>query len=132
MAYGYRAPKQWFRCPSEDCKEPLHENEYCLKCGLESIEMGQLDNNSIVSEVRIKFINQQAGLIGFASVVINGFLKLNSIGIHEKLSGDGYRLTYPQKGDKTVFFPIKRSLSDAIEKAIFNELSNLTCQDNNL
>ena len=83
----------------------------------------------IISEVRIFFIKPKDGLIGFASLVLEDRLFLGSIGIHKKLNGTGYRLTYPEKqrgnGSQTVFHPIRRDLSQAIEKAILTELKNV-------
>ena len=50
-----------------------------------------------ISEVNIILIKPRNGLIGFASLVVNDALYLGSIGIHQKLNGNGYRLTYPTK-----------------------------------
>ena len=75
-----------------------------------------------ISEVQIIPIKPNNGLVGFASVVINDNLYLGSIGIHKRLDGTGYRITYPTKkvGDKNIniFHPITRELGLEIEIAI--------------
>lgn len=81
-----------------------------------------------VSEVKIIFITPQNGLLGFASVLIDDKLRLNSIAIFRKLNGEGYRLTYPTKSSKEnnyIFHPITKDLALGIEEAIFTEISNL-------
>ncbi len=82
-----------------------------------------------ISEVNIILIKPRNGLIGFASLVINEALYLGSIGIHQKLNGNGYRLTYPTKKTGTnnmdIFHPINREAGKAIETAIFNKLNDV-------
>lgn len=54
-------------------------------------------------------------------------LLLNSIGIHRKKDGSGYRLTYPSRSgyssDNSVFHPITLDLSKEIEKQVFKKVS---------
>jgi len=82
-----------------------------------------------ISEVNITIIKPRNGLIGFASLVVNDALYLGSIGIHQKLDGSGYRLTYPTKKSGTqnmdIFHPIDRTTGKAIETAIFNKLNDV-------
>jgi len=82
-----------------------------------------------ISEVNIQFIKPSNGLVGFASFVIDDAFFISSIGIHEKLNGQGYRLTYPTKksnlNSRPIFHPINRETSDLIETAIFNKLNNV-------
>ena len=82
-----------------------------------------------ISEVNIILIKPRNGLIGFASLVINDALYLGSIGIHQKLNGNGYRLTYPTKktgaNNMDIFHPINREAGKAIETAIFNKLNDV-------
>lgn len=63
-----------------------------------------------VSEVQITLIKPKDGLIGFASFVLNEGLYLSSVGIHRKLDGSGYRLTYPTRkageAKTSLFHPI--------------------------
>jgi hypothetical protein len=76
----------------------------------------------IVSEVNIIPVKPEAGLIGFASCVVNGQLYLGSLGIHKRLDGSGYRITYPTKriGKHEVNFynPITKHAGCVIEKAV--------------
>ena len=82
-----------------------------------------------ISEVNIILIKPRNGLIGFASLVINDALYLGSIGIHQKLNGNGYRLTYPTKktgrSNMDIFYPINREAGKAIEDAILNKLNDV-------
>ncbi len=78
-----------------------------------------------INEVQIDFIKSNNGLIAFASLVINGDVYLSSIGIHKKLDGPGYRLTYPSKGTHSVFYPINRMAGQEIEEAIFKKLKEV-------
>ncbi|HBC0467222.1 TPA: septation protein SpoVG family protein [Legionella pneumophila subsp. fraseri] len=78
-----------------------------------------------ISEVHIEFIKPRDGLIGFASFVIEDSIYISSIAIHKKLNGDGYRLTYPSKGNFTICHPINKKASQEIEAAIFSQLKNV-------
>lgn len=85
--------------------------------------------NISISEVQINLIKPYDGLIGFASLVINGQLFIGSIGIHKKLSSDGYRLTYPNKkigsAFQDIFHPINRETGLAIETAVLGKLKDV-------
>ena len=78
-----------------------------------------------ISEVQIDFIKPRDGLIGFASFVIDENIYISSVAIHTKLNGDGYRLTYPSKGNFTICHPINKKASYEIEAAIFTKLKNV-------
>lgn len=82
-----------------------------------------------ISEVNIQFIKPDDGLVAFASVVLDESLYLGSIGIHERLDGAGYRLTYPTKKSGVrqfhLFHPINKALSQQIEKAVFQKFTEL-------
>lgn len=82
-----------------------------------------------ISEVQISFIKPNNGLIGFASIVIEGAIYLSSIGIHQKLDGSGYRLTYPKKPASErqydLFHPITQEAAKAIEQAIFRKIEDV-------
>jgi DNA-binding cell septation regulator SpoVG len=83
----------------------------------------------MVSEVNIFPIKPCDGLVAFASVVLDGKLFLGSIGVHKRLDGHGYRLTYPTKKIGTreldVYHPINRATGRAIEEAITEKCSEL-------
>jgi DNA-binding cell septation regulator SpoVG len=82
-----------------------------------------------VSEVQIHVIKPKNGLVGFASLVFDGCLYLGSIGVHRKLDGSGFRITYPNKvvGNETLdlFYPINREVGYEIEKAITDKATEL-------
>lgn len=82
-----------------------------------------------ISEVNIDLIKPKNGLIGFASLVLDQKIYLSSIGIHKKLYGSGYRLTYPSKkiGNKNfnLFHPIESSFGIEIEKLIIKEIKKV-------
>jgi len=82
-----------------------------------------------VSEANIQFIKPNDGLVGFASVVVNDSIYLSSIGIHSRLDGNGFRITYPTKksGNKNwhVFHPISREAGRLIETAILNKIDEV-------
>ena len=88
-----------------------------------------------ISEVNISFVKPCNGLVGFASLVINDQIYIGSIAIHQRLDGQGYRLTYPTKKsnltDRPLFHPINREASTMIETAIFEKLKNVMrkCHD---
>jgi len=80
-----------------------------------------------ISEINIQLIKPKNGLVAFASVVLDEQIYLSSIGIHQKLDGSGYRLTYPTKKagerDFNIFYPIDRDLGVALERAILEKLT---------
>lgn len=78
-----------------------------------------------ISEVQIELIKPNNGLIGFASLVIDDNFYLSSIAIHKKLNADGYRLTYPNKGQFTIFYPINKQTSSQVESAVFGKLKDV-------
>lgn len=86
-----------------------------------------------VTEVQIIPISPLNSLLGFAKVVLNDSLVLKSIAIHKKLTGTGFRLTYPTKKvesfEVTLFHPISTELSLAIEEAIFTKMKEVIKND---
>lgn len=78
-----------------------------------------------ISEVQIELIKPHNGLIGFASLIIDDNFYLSSIAIHKKLNADGYRLTYPNKGQFTIFHPINKHTSSQVESAVFGKLKDV-------
>lgn len=81
-----------------------------------------------VNEVNITPVKPANGLIGIASVVIDGNLYLNSIAIYTKLDGS-YRLLYPTKlvgnNQLGLFYPINRKASKVIEAAVFKKCNEI-------
>lgn len=82
-----------------------------------------------ITEIQITPIKPRNGLVAFASIVLDNNIHLGSIGIHTKLDGSGYRITYPTKkvGEKdlNIFFPINRDTSKQIEEAIIKRAEEL-------
>lgn len=82
-----------------------------------------------VSEVQIVPIKHIDGLVGFASCVVDERLYIGSIGVHKRLDGSGYRITYPTKNIGTrqinYFHPVRKEASEAIESAIYDKCSQL-------
>ena len=83
----------------------------------------------IVSEVNITPVKPQAGLVAFASCVIDGQLYIGSIGIHQYPFVDEYRITYPTKkiGKKHInyYHPITQEAGKLIETAILAKCEEL-------
>lgn len=75
-----------------------------------------------ITEIQIIPIKAQNGLVAIGSVVLDNSFYLGSIGIHKRLNGDGYRLTYPTKktGNNSIniYHPINRQTSQTMETAI--------------
>lgn len=87
-----------------------------------------------ISEIQVIPIKPNNGLVAMASVVIQNSLYLGSIGIHTKLSGNGYRITYPTKSlngkNFNVFHPINRDMALDIEKAIITKAEEVLSYQN--
>lgn len=79
-----------------------------------------------ISSITFQPVESNDGLLGFACLIINGCLKLNSIAVYRKLGG-GLRLLYPTKKNglfsQTVFQPLTPDLSKKIEKEVFSYLA---------
>lgn len=82
-----------------------------------------------ITEVQIIPIKANNGLIAFGSILFDDCLFLGSIGIHKKLDGSGYRITYPTKkiGEKdiNIFHPINKKVSKLIEDEIIKKVERL-------
>lgn len=82
-----------------------------------------------ITKLEINLIKPNQGLIGFANIIFEDQFFVGSIGIHFKLNGGGYRLTYPTRkvGNQnvTIFHPVKPELSRIIEEAIEAQINKL-------
>lgn len=87
-----------------------------------------------ITEIQIIPIKPNNGLVAMASVVIENSLYLGSIGIHTKLNGNGYRITYPTKSlsgkNFNVFHPINRKVALQIEEAIIAKANEVLSYQN--
>ncbi len=75
-----------------------------------------------VSEINIRPVKPDHGLVAFASYVINNQLYVGSLGVHQRLDGAGYRITYPTKkvGSRlfNYFHPVSKEAGKIIEQAV--------------
>ena len=82
-----------------------------------------------ITKVELLPIRPQNGLIAFASIKLDDRLYITSIGVHKRLDGKGYRITYPTRkvGEQNipVCHPIEPILSKEIEIAICERASEL-------
>jgi len=82
-----------------------------------------------LTEIQILPVKPNNGLVAFASLVMDGNVYLGSIGIHRKLDGNGFRITYPTKkvADKDfhIFHPINMQTSLEIERAIISKANEI-------
>ena len=82
-----------------------------------------------ITEIQITPIKPKEGLVAFASIVLADSLYLGSIGVHTRLDGTGYRITYPTKkvADKDfhIFHPINKETSEAIKEAIISKAKKI-------
>lgn len=82
-----------------------------------------------ISEIELIPIKPNAGLIGFASFVLDKRYYVGSVAIYTKLDGTGYRLVYPAKKvglkNVNVFHPINREVGEAIDEAVMNKINEL-------
>lgn len=87
-----------------------------------------------ITEIQIIPIKPNSGLVAMASVVIENSLYLGSIGIHTKLNGNGYRITYPTKSlngkNFNVFHPINRKVAMDIEQAVITKADEVLSYQN--
>jgi len=79
-------------------------------------------------------IKPNNGLVAIASVVFADCLYLGSIGVHTKLDGNGYRITYPTKSlngkNFNVFHPIRKDVALEIERAIVAKVEQVFSYQN--
>lgn len=87
-----------------------------------------------LTEIQIIPIKPNNGLIAFASVVVEDNLYLGSIGVHSRIDGSGYRLTYPTKPiggrDLNIYHPINKEASEAIEQAVISKYKEVMKETN--
>jgi len=83
----------------------------------------------VITEVQITPVKPTSGLVAFASCLVDGQLFIGSLGVHKRLDGAGYRITYPTKmlGDRQLnyYHPITKEAGAAIEQAITSKCLEL-------
>lgn len=84
---------------------------------------------TMVSELQVTPVKPVNGLVGFASLVLDGSLYLGSIAIHTRLDGRGHRITYPTKkiGERqlNIYHPVNKEMGELIERSIANKCHEL-------
>jgi len=79
-------------------------------------------------------IKPNNGLVAMASIVADDSLYLGSIGIHTKIDGSGYRITYPTKNlngkNFNIFHPINKKNGLDIERAIIAKAEKVLSYQN--
>jgi len=73
-----------------------------------------------ISEVNIVPVKPNAGLIGFASFIVNGHFYMGCIGIFTRPDG-GIRLVFPRKNGLDCFYPINKQVGDYLNSVIERE-----------
>ncbi|MCX5705464.1 MAG: septation protein SpoVG family protein [Candidatus Omnitrophica bacterium] len=73
----------------------------------------------------------EKGLIGFASVVFDNKLSLNSIAVYTRPDGSDYRLLFPSKQlpngrEIQTFYPINKETAELIKEAVVKKIEELT------
>lgn len=89
-------------------------------------------NKTIITEVSFYPIRPtEKGLVGFASVVFDDKLSLNSIAVYTRPDGSDYRLLFPSRQlpngrEIQTFYPINKETSESIKEAIVKKIEELT------
>ncbi len=86
----------------------------------------------IVSEVQIRFIKPQNGLIALAEATIDDNWHFSSIGVYQRPNSTNIRITFPSKKlpngqNFNYFYPINQETEKALRIAVqekFNEVNN--------
>jgi DNA-binding cell septation regulator SpoVG len=82
-----------------------------------------------VTKVEILPIRPQNGLVAFACIELDSRFYIGSIGVHRRLNGNGYRITFPTRKvgstQMTICHPIKPDLSKEIESAITSKVEEV-------
>lgn len=83
-----------------------------------------------ISSIKIKQVTPSNGLIGFASLIIDGWLYLGNISIFTRPDREGIRLVFPGKKLKNgsvinIFYPLKSEHYFELEQAVLKECSFL-------
>lgn len=75
-----------------------------------------------ITEVNITPVKPSNGFVAYASCIYDERFYLGSIGVHKRLDGKGYRITYPERriGNKrfNYFHPISKAIGEEIESVI--------------
>lgn len=82
-----------------------------------------------IKNIEIVPIKPHQGLIGIVHLEFENSLYLGSIGLHRRMDGTGYRITYPTKkvGERNIaiYHPINKLLSKEIETTILQKAAEM-------
>lgn len=78
-----------------------------------------------ITEIQIIPIKPNNGLIAIANIVVDNCFYLSSIGVHKKLNGFEYRITYPTKNNINIFHPIDKKISKYFEEEIIKKTKEI-------
>lgn len=82
-----------------------------------------------ITEIQIIPIKPNNGLVAFCSLVIDNNIYLGSIGIHKKLDGSGYRITYPTRkvgnNNLNIYHPINHITAKQLEIEIIKKADKI-------
>ena len=84
-----------------------------------------------ISEVQFVPVQQNNGLVGFASFLYNGEFKVSNVGVHVNINGE-IRLVFPGNKFGSYIFPIKKELSAEIISAVnvkYQDLMKIKTKD---
>ena len=81
-----------------------------------------------LSEIQIFPVKPKDGLIAFASFVLNKDWYMGNVAVITRLTG-GYRLVYPTKNERPVFYPLSKELGNCIEEEVTKKLEEVTKYD---
>lgn len=89
-----------------------------------------MKTTNYITELQVRFMKANNGLVGFASLVIDGRWYLGNLAVYVRLDGDGYRIVYPTKRlqdgqEIPIFHPINSDAGQLIEKAVTDKIIEL-------
>ena len=76
-----------------------------------------------ISDIQITPIKPRNGLVAFVSCVVDDSFYLGSIGLHQKRSGEGYRITFPTRKIANTNISVYNPTSVEVTQQLLNEIS---------
>lgn len=92
---------------------------------------------TIVAEIQLVPVKAKNGLTFFASCVLDGKYFVGNLAIFTLRDGSGFRVVYPTKvlrngSQIPIFYPVNKSISAEIQRAISTEATKLLEPDNSI
>lgn len=90
-----------------------------------------------ISEIELTPIKANNGLTFFASCVLDGKYFIGNLAIFTLRDGSGFRVVYPTKvlrngSQIPIFYPVDKTISAEIQRAISSEATKLLAPDNSI